>query len=56
MKKITFDSRRLEEYPVLGIDLGKIIDVLTEYRYIFSEKNYFFHRLEFDKIRIVRAK
>lgn len=55
MKKITSDIRRLEDYPVLGTDLGKIIDVPTEYRYIFSEKNYVFYRLEFDKIRIVRV-
>ncbi|OPJ63824.1 type II toxin-antitoxin system RelE/ParE family toxin [Clostridium oryzae] len=55
LKKITSDIRRLEQYPVLGVDLGKIIDVPTEYRYIFSEKNYVFYHLEFDKIRIVRV-
>ncbi|MDT8718596.1 type II toxin-antitoxin system RelE/ParE family toxin [Clostridium sp. 19966] len=55
LKKITSDIRKLEQYPVLGVDLGNIIDVPTEYRYIFSEKNYIFYHLEFDKIRIVRV-
>lgn len=55
LKKITSDIRRLEQYPALGADLGKVIDVPTEYRYIFPEKNYVFYYLEFDKIRIVRV-
>ena len=55
MKKITSDIRSLEQYPVLGVDLGNIVDVPTEYRYLFSEKNYVFYHLEFDKVRIVRV-
>ena len=55
LKKITSDIKRLEKYPVSGLDLGKPIDVPTEYRYIFSEKNYVFYHLEFDKIRIIRV-
>jgi plasmid stabilization system protein ParE len=55
LKKIISSARMLEEYLVSGIDLGKIIDVPTEYRYIFTEKNYIFYRLESDKIRIVRV-
>jgi len=55
LKKITSDIRRLEQYPVSGVDLGKIIDVPTEYRYLFLEKNYVFYHLELDKIRIVRV-
>ena len=55
LRKITSDIRRLEEYPVSGVDLGKMIDVPTEYRYLFSQKNYIFYRLDLDKIRIIRV-
>ena len=55
LTKITSDIRNLEQYPFLGVDLGKIVDVSTEYRYIFAEKNYVFYRLEVDKIRVIRV-
>ena len=55
MKKITSDIRSLEQYAILGVGLGNIVDVPTEYRYLFSEKNYVFYHLEFDKVRIVRV-
>lgn len=51
---ITSDIRRLELYPVSGVDLGKIIDISTDYRYLFSEKNYVIYRLEFDRVLIIR--
>jgi len=55
LKKITLDIKRIEQYPASGVDLGKIINVATEYRYIFSDKNYVFYHLEFDKVRIIRV-
>ena len=55
LKKITTDIRRLEQYPASGVDLGKMIDVPTDYRYIFSEKNYVFYRIEADTIHIIRV-
>lgn len=54
LKKMTLDIRKLEEYPLAGVDLGKIIDVPTDYRYLFTEKNYVFYHLEVDKVRVVR--
>ena len=54
LKRITFDIRRLEQYPLSGVNLGKIIDVSTEYRYLFSEKNYIFYPMELDRVRIIR--
>lgn len=54
LKRITSDIRRLEQYPLSGVNLGKIIDVSTEYRYFFSEKNYIFYLLELDRVRIIR--
>jgi toxin ParE1/3/4 len=55
LKKITANIRRLEEYPVSGVELGKLIDVQTDYRYIFLEKNYVFYRIEYEKVQIVRV-
>jgi plasmid stabilization system protein ParE len=54
LQKIAADIRRLEQYPALGVDLGKIVDAPSDYRYIFSEKNYVFYRIEADTIRIIR--
>lgn len=48
LKKMTLDIRRLEEYPLSGVNLGEIIDVPTDYRYMFTEKNYVFYHLEVD--------
>lgn len=55
LKKITSEIRRLERYPFSGVNLGKIINTTTNYRYIFSERNYIFYRLESDKILIIRV-
>lgn len=55
LKKMTSNIKRLEQYPVSGVELGKLIDVPTDYRYIFSEKSYVFYRLEIDKIRVIRV-
>lgn len=55
LSKIIKDIRRLEQFPLSGTNLGKIIDVPTDYRFLFSEKNYIFYHLEFDKVRIVRV-
>lgn len=54
LKKMTSSIRILEEYPLSGVDLGKVIDEPTDYRYLFIEKNYVFYRLEGNKIRVVR--
>ncbi|MDR7871249.1 MAG: type II toxin-antitoxin system RelE/ParE family toxin [Tissierellaceae bacterium] len=54
LTKITSDIRKLEQYPVSGVDLGRIIDITTDYRYLYSEKNYVFYYLDFDRVRIVR--
>jgi len=55
LRKITSDIRRLEIYPLSGVSLGKIIDISTDYFYLFSEKNYVFYRIEFDRVLIVRV-
>jgi plasmid stabilization system protein ParE len=54
LRKIISDIRRLEKYPLLGVNLSKQIDTPTDYHYIYTEKNYVFYHLELDKIRVVR--
>lgn len=54
LKRITFSIRKLEQYPLSGVNLGKIIDVTTEYRYLFSERNYVFYLFELDRVQIIR--
>ncbi|WP_028307583.1 type II toxin-antitoxin system RelE/ParE family toxin [Desulfitibacter alkalitolerans] len=53
--KITTSVRRLEEYPVLGVSLGRMIDISTDYMYFFIEKNYVFYRIEGDIVKIIRV-
>lgn len=54
LNKIVSDIKSLEVYPLLGTNLAKEIDSPTDYRYLFTEKNYVFYHLEFDKVRIIR--
>ena len=54
LKKIVSDIRRLEQYPLSGVNLGKVIDVSTEYRFLLSERNYVFYHLELNNVRIIR--
>ncbi|MFZ7103748.1 MAG: type II toxin-antitoxin system RelE/ParE family toxin [Peptococcaceae bacterium] len=53
--KITTSVRRLEEYPVLGVALGRMIGIPTDYLYIFIERNYVFYRIEGNIVKIVRV-
>ena len=46
--------RGLEQFPILGVAFGNVIDIPTDFRYLYTEKNYIFNRLEFDKVRIIR--
>ena len=55
LTKITSDIRRLEMFPSSGVDLGKVIDIPTDYRYLFSAKNYVFYRLEPERVLIIRV-
>jgi plasmid stabilization system protein ParE len=55
LTKITSDIRRLELFPMSGVELAKIIDITTDYRYLYSERNYVFYRLELDRVLIVRV-
>lgn len=54
LNKIISDVSRLENFPLSGTSLSKIIGVPTDFYYIFTEKNYVFYRIESDKIYIIR--
>lgn len=53
--KITANIRRLEEYPLLGVALAKMIDVPTLYMYVFIKKNNVFYRIEGNIVRVIRV-
>jgi addiction module RelE/StbE family toxin len=54
MKRILSKVKDLEQHPGLGVNLGKMLDFPTNYRYLFIEKNYVFYHLKDDAIYIVR--
>jgi addiction module RelE/StbE family toxin len=54
IKKIMIDIKRLENYPKAGAKLSEIIGFKTDYRYLFTEKNYVFYNLENEKVNIIR--
>lgn len=54
IKTLISAINELEQFPVRGVSLGKLIDFPTDYRYLFLEKNYVFYYLEDDIIYIVR--
>ena len=54
IKKIASDIRSLEKFPKSGAKLSKIIGFDTDYRYLFTEKNYVFYYLDKEIINIVR--
>ena len=51
---IISNVKGLEQHPALGVNLGRMIDFPTDYRYLFLEKNYVFYHFKDDIIYIVR--
>lgn len=54
LKNIISDIKKLEHHPLLGPNLGRVMDITTEYRYLFTEKNYVFYNIEFNSVKIIR--
>ncbi|WP_343756366.1 type II toxin-antitoxin system RelE/ParE family toxin [Alkalibacterium iburiense] len=48
------DIKRLTDFPSLGASLSKKINRVSDYRYVYSNKNYIFYRAETDSIKIIR--
>lgn len=54
ISKLTKDIRRLELFPLSGQMLSGIIEIPTDYFYLYSKKNYVFYRLEETRVKVVR--
>lgn len=54
LQNIFVQINRLKQFPFSGTNLAEMIDVPTNYRYIYVEKNYVFYYIDSDKVRIVR--
>lgn len=54
MQTMTKDIRRLEMFPTSGRMLSSIIEVSTDYYYLYSKKNYVFYRIEKEAVKIIR--
>lgn len=54
MQTMTKDIRRLEIFPTSGCMLSSIIEVPTDYYYLYSKKNYIFYRIEEDTVKMIR--
>ena len=55
LKAIMKDIKRLKRYPNTDIKLFERFDIETDYKCIYSHKNYVFYRPEEDTIRIIRV-
>jgi toxin ParE1/3/4 len=53
LKKMTASIRNLQRFENIGVELCKLLDVQTDYRYIYTEKNYVIYRIEEDTIKII---
>ena len=54
-KAIFKDIKRLAKYPNTDIKLFERFGIETDYKCIYSNKNYVFYRLEGDIVRIIRV-
>lgn len=55
IKKIVKDIQGLEMFPTQGLMLSSIVEVSTDYYYLFSNKNYIFYRIEEKHIKVLRV-
>ncbi|MDW7661641.1 MAG: type II toxin-antitoxin system RelE/ParE family toxin [Bacillota bacterium] len=55
LKKLIMDIKGIAQFPFTGVNLGELIDVPTDYRYLVTSKNYVFYHVDKDVIKIVRV-
>ena len=53
VKSITDAIRGLCDYEEKGPEVSKMLDIVSDYRYIFVSRNYVFYRIEDKYIRII---
>ncbi|MCR5652116.1 MAG: type II toxin-antitoxin system RelE/ParE family toxin [Lachnospiraceae bacterium] len=54
LKAIFRDLKRLKKYPETDIRLFERFGIVTDYKCIYTNKNYAFYRIEGDIIKIIR--
>ena len=55
LRRITTSARRLERFPEEGPSLAGLINISTDYRYLYVRPNYLFYRIEGNCVKIVRV-
>lgn len=55
LRRITISARRLERFPEEGPSLAGLINISTDYRYLYVRPNYLFYRIEGNCVKIVRV-
>ena len=54
LENIFRDLKRLEKYPETDIKLFERFGIITDYKCLYTQRNYAFYRIEDDYIRIIR--
>lgn len=54
LKNITKAVRGLEIFPYKGVEVQTTVNLVTDYRYLFSEKNYVFYRIDKEEVSVIR--
>ena len=54
LKAIFMDMKRLARYPQTDIKLFERLGIVTDYKCMYSHKNYVFYRIEDEYIKIIR--
>lgn len=55
LSEITKTIRDLETFPQMGRNLSELVEIPTEYRYLFCSHNYVFYRIDKENIFIIRV-
>lgn len=55
LNEVLMEIKDLQNYPYSGFDLGKKLDVPSDYRYSIIKENYVFYHIENEKVRIARV-
>ena len=55
LNDVLIEIKGLQDYPYSGVDLGKKLDVPSDYRYSLIKENYVFYHIEDEKVRIARV-
>lgn len=55
LRKITKDIRTLEIFENAGVELAKMYGIVSDYRSLYTAKNYAVYRVEGEKVKIIRV-